>query len=268
MSDLGNAGDPGIVQPPGDIFEIDGKQVPYSELTPQQVRAFYDTHRNQADFSQANTQRSQELAAKQKEFDDLKQSYENELQDYRTIQQYLNTHADLASMVNNYVQVHPEQSGAGQSLTGQSGQSGQPVVPSNASHINPQLEERLRKMEKMVEASTGRLDEDERTKSRSDALTHLRDTYKDGFKEESFNDFFMNKTGDLSQMKDLYNLVHLAQLGSQRLAETTKQGSGLESGETTSGKIEPNIVIDPNSGVDPLDQVTEAFAKEQGIKEY
>ncbi|KKN05405.1 hypothetical protein LCGC14_1087750 [marine sediment metagenome] len=265
-----HAEDPGIVQPTGDIFEIDGKQVPYSELTPQQVRAFYDTHRNQANFSQANTQRSQELAAKQKEFDDLKQSYENELQDYRTIQQYLNTHADLASMVNNYVQVHPEQSGAGQSLTGQPGQPGQPGMMQNNRQnlIDPQLVERLEKVEKMVTDSTGRLEEGERTKSRSDALTHLRDTYKDGFKEESFNDFFMNKTGDLSQMKDLYNLVHLAQLGSQRLAETTKQGSGLESGETTSGKIEPNIVIDPNSGVDPIDQVTEAFAKEQGIKDY
>lgn len=242
------------VQPTGDIFEIDGKQVPFSELTPQQVRTFYDTHRNQASFSQANTQRSQELAAKQREIDDLKQSYENELQDYRTIQQYLGANPELANYVNSYVQVHPGQSGG--QIGGQMPQ------------MNPQVMERLDKMEKMITDSTGRLDEGERTRSRAEALEHLKGTYKDGFNEEAFNDFFMNKTGDLSEMKDLYNLVHLAQLGSQTLANTAKQGSGLESGETSSGKIEPNIVIDANSDVDPIDQVTEAFVKEEGIKDY
>ena len=134
--------------------------------------------------------------------------------------------------------------------------------------MNPQVTERLDKLEKMITDSVGRLDEGERTQSRSEALAHLKGTYKDGFNEEAFNDFFMNKTGDLSEMKDLYNLVHLAQLGSQTLAETAKQGSGLESGEAGGGKIEPNIVIDSNSDVDPMDQVTEAFVKEQGIKDY
>ena len=255
MSDLGNAGDLGIVQPIGDIFEIDGKQVPYSELTPQQVRVFYDTHRNQARFSQTNTQRSQELATQKKELDDLKQSVENELQDYRTIQQYLGANPELANYVNSYVQVHPGQSG---------GQSGGQMPQMQ---MNPQVMERLDKMEKMITDSVGRLDEGERTKSRSEALTHLKGTYKDGFDEEAFNDFFMNKTGDLSKVEDLYNLVHLAQLGSQHLADTAKQGSGLESGESASGKIEPNIVIDPNSEVDPYDQATEVFMKEQGIKD-
>jgi len=249
MSDLNIAGEGKIVQPTGDIFEIDGKQVPYSELTPQQVKTFYDTHRNQGDFQRANTQRTQEIAAERKEMEDLKQSYENEMQDYRTIQQYLNTHPDLANMVNTYVQSHPEQ----------------PGVQSNAPQINPQLEERLKKMEQMTEASTGRLDEGERVQSRSDAMAHLKETYKDRFNEETFNDFFMNKTGDLDQLKDLYNLVYLAHIGSQNLAEQQKQGSGIEQGET-GGKIEPVTVVE--SGPDAMDQVAEQFAKEQGVKDY
>jgi len=249
MSDLNIAGEGKIVQPTGDIFEIDGKQVPYSELTPQQVKTFYDTHRNQGDFQRANTQRTQEIAAERKEMEDLKQSYENEMQDYRTIQQYLNTHPDLANMVNTYVQSHPEQ----------------PGVQSNAPQINPQLEERLKKMEQMTEASTGRLDEGERVQSRSDAMAHLKETYKDRFNEETFNDFFMNKTGDLDQLKDLYNLVYLAHVGSQNLAEQQKQGSGIEQGET-GGKIEPVTVVE--RGPDALDEVTEQFAKEQGVKDY
>ena len=252
MGDLNDAGEGKIVQPTGDIFEIDGKQVPYSELTPQQVRAFYDTHRNQGDFQRANTQRTQELAAERKEMEDLKQSYENEMQDYRTIQQYLNTHPDLANMVNTYVQSHPEQGAS------QASQMAQP-------QMDPQLMERLNKLEKMITDSTGRLDEGERVQSRSDAMAHLKDTYKDKFNEESFNDFFMNKTGDLDQLKDLYNLVYLAHIGSQNLAEQQKQGSGIEQGET-GGKIEPVTVVE--SGPDALDQVTEQFAKEQGVKDY
>jgi len=255
MSDLENAGDLRSVQPIGDIFEIDGKQVPFSELTPQQVRTWHETHRNQARFSQTNTQKAQELAAQKKEVDDLAKSYENELQEYRTIQQYLGANPELANYVNSYVQVHPGQPG---------GQSGGQMPQMQ---MNPQVMERLDKMEKLITDSVGRLDEGERTKSRSEALSHLKGTYKEGFNEEAFNDFFMNKTGDLSQMKDLYNLVHLAQLGSQHLADTAKQGSGLESGESASGKIEPNIVIDPNSEVDPYDQATEVFMKEQGIKD-
>ncbi len=248
MSDLGDAGDPGSVQPTGDIFEIDGKQVPYSELTPQQVRAFYDTHRNMGNFQQANTQRTQELAAERKEMEDLKKSYENEMQDYHTIQQYLNTHPELAATVNTYVQSHPE----GASQVSQMAQ-------------DPRLTERLDKIEKMITDSTGRLDEGERVQSRSDAMVHLKDTYKDKFKEEDFNDFFMNKTGDLDQLKDLYNLVYLAHIGSQNLAEQQKQGAGIEQGDT-GGKVEPVTVVE--SGPDALDDVVEQFAKEQGVKDY
>lgn len=236
------------VQPTGDIFEIDGKQVPFSELTPQQVRTFYDTHRNMGNFQQANTRRTQELAAERKEMEDLKQSYENEMQDYHTIQQYLNTHPDLAATVNNYVQSHPE----GASQVSQMAQ-------------DPRLTERLDKIEKMLTDSTGRLDEGERIQSRADAMAHLKDTYKDRFNEDKFNDYFMNKTGDLDQLKDLYNLVYLAHIGSQNLAEQQKQGSGLEQGET-GGKIEPVTVVE--SGPDALDQVVDQFAKEQGIKDY
>jgi len=252
MSDLNIAGEAGNVQPTGDIFEIDGKQVPYSELTPQQVRTFYDTHRNMGDFQRANTQKTQEIATERKEMEDLKQSYENEMQDYHTIQQYLNTHPDLANMVNTYVQSHPEQGAS------QASQMAQP-------QMNPQLEERFNKMEKMVEASSGRLDEGERVQSRTDAMAHLKETYKDKFKEEEFNDFFMNKTGDLDQLKDLYNLVYLAHVGTQNLAEQAKQGSGIEQGET-GGKIEPVTVVE--RGPDAVDQVVEQFAKEQGITDY
>ena len=248
MSDLNIAGDEKIVQPTGDIFEIDGKQVPYSELTPQQVRAFYDTHRNMGNFQQANTQRTQELAAKRKEMEDLKKSYENEMQDYHTIQQYLNTHPELAATVNTYVQSHPE----GASQVSQMAQ-------------DPRLTERLDKIEKMITDSTGRLDEGERVQSRSDAMVHLKNTYKDKFKEEDFNDFFMNKTGDLDQLKDLYNLVYLAHIGSQNLAEQQKQGSGIEQGEA-GGKVEPVTVVE--SGPDALDDVVEQFAKEQGVTDY
>ena len=252
MSDLNIAGEGKIVQPTGDIFEIDGKEVPYSELTPQQVRAFYDTHRNMGSFQKANTQRTQELATERKELEDLKQSYENERQELQTIQQYLNTHPDLANMVNTYVQSHPEE-GASQAAS------------QMASPYNRQMEDRLSKMEKMVEASTGRLDEGERVQSRTDAMAHLKDTYKDKFKEEEFNEFFMNKTGDLDQLKDLYNLVYLAHVGSQNLAEAQKQGSGIEQGET-GGKIEPVTVVE--SGPDALDEVVEQFAKEQGVTDY
>ena len=253
---MSDAGDNELDQLNSVMFEIDGKQVPFGELDPQMVKEWQETHSNMDQFTKSNTQKSQEIAAAKREADTMKQTYEKDLQELNTIRQYLAQHPDLAQMIEGYVNSH------------QGGQQ----MQQNAQFpmgIHPQLEERLKKIEDMLTKSGERLDEDERSRQRSSAYEFLKEKYGDKFNKDEFDKFFLNETGDLESLNDLYNLVHLARLGSQQLASQQKQGSDLEQGETATGKIEPNVVIDGNlSPEEKMDKVWEGLAKQEGIQDY
>ena len=99
------------------------------------------------------------------------------------------------------------------------------------------------------------------------ALQKLKETYKN-FDEQKFNDFFNNKTGNFDNLTDLYNLLELARIGSDYLATRAKQGVGLEQGGTGAGAVEEKMVIETGPGKDPMQEVFNQIAKNQGIPDY
>lgn len=242
------------------VFSIDGKDVPFSELDPETVKGWYDSHSNMDKFRSESTRRSQEAAEQRREAETYRGSVDKQLQDYETMVNYLNAHPDLVGMINDYVargQRNPQYGGQPQQGYGPA-----PFLP-NQRQTNPEVEE----LKKQLTGIKSGLEEESRYRERQMALGHLKESYKD-FDEKKFNDYFMNKTGNFDNLTDLYTLVHLARVGSEYLSAQAKQGTALEQGGTGAGAVEPRTVIETGPGKDPMDQAFRTVAEKLGIKDY
>ena len=236
-------------------FSIEGKEVPFSELDPETVKGWYDSHANMDRMRGESTRRSQQASEQRREAETYRGSVDKQLQDYETMVNYLNAHPDLVAQINDYV---ARSGGQGQQGYQQAQRGPQAQVPRQ---FNPERDEMLKRLEKI---ETG-LGEEGRHRERGIALGKLKESYRD-FDEKKFNDYFMNKTGNFDNLSDLYNLVHLAMVGTEHLAAQAKLGSELDQGATGSGKVEPLINITP--GKDAMQDVFNRIAKEKGITDY
>lgn len=238
-------------------FSIEGKEVPFSELDPEVVKGWYDSHTNMDKFRGESTRRSQQASEQRREAETYRGSVDKQLQDYDTMVNYLNAHQDLVAQINDYV---ARERGQGQQgyQQAQRGPQAQQQVPRQ---FNPEKDEMLKRLEKI---ETG-LGEEGRHRERGIALGKLKESYRD-FDEKKFNDYFMNKTGNFDNLSDLYNLVHLAMVGTEHIAAQAKQGTELDQGATGSGKVEPMITIP--SGQNAMQDVFNRIAKEKGIADY
>lgn len=238
---------------PTDVFDINGEQVPFSELDPKLVRGWYESHTNMDGFQRSNTQKAQEIADQRREFEAQRKSYENQVKDYETMVQYLNSHPDLQAYIESYVQRSSAQTPQ---------QHGQPPGLSHA------MEQRLAQLEQRLQKGEATIEEGERNRQRAEALEHLTKTYPK-YDNQKFNEFFMNGMGDVNTVKDLYDLVYCAMIGRQLIADQAKAGSQMQLGETATGRMEPNIVVERKpGGPSTMDQIFEGIAKEKGITDY
>ena len=242
--------------PPEPSFSIEGKEVPFSELDPETVKGWYDSHANMDKFRTESTRKAQQAAEQRREAETYRGSVDKQLEDYNTMVNYLNAHPRLVAMINDFV-----------AQEGGQGQQGYPqqrgYQPQTPRQFNPERDELLKRLERI---ETG-LDEEGRYRERGMALSKLKESYKD-FDEKAFNDYFMNKTGNFDNLSDLYNLVWLARIGSDHLAAQAKQGTELDQGATGTGKIEPPLTIQTGPGRDTMSQAFEGMAKQMGIKDY
>jgi len=238
-------------------FSIEGKEVPFSELDPETVKSWYDSHTNKDRFVAESTRRSQQASEQRREAETYRGSVEKQLEDYNTMTSYLNAHPDLVAMINDYV---GRSGGQGQQGYQQAQRGPQQQVPRQ---FNPERDEMMKRLEKI---ETG-LGEEGRHRERGIALGKLKGSYGD-FDEKKFNDYFMNKTGNFDNLFDLYNLVHLAMVGTEHLAAQAKQGTELDQGATGSGKVEPLVTIKSGPGVDTIAEAARAFAREKGIADF
>jgi len=237
------------------MFDIDGKQVPFNELDPNTVLEWQKSHGNMDQFTASNTKKAQALADERRDFDSTKQSFENEREKLNYLMQFetfFNQHPEAAQELEQLINRH----------------RGQPAQFPNQMGIPPELMQRLEKIEQSLGKVDDRFGEGERERERVTAYTTLGTAFGDKFDQKSFDDYLMNKAGNFDTLSDLYTLVEKARLYDAMTAQQAKVGSGLESGETSSGKIEPVERIEVGEGQDSVDAVFEDYAKKRGIEDY
>jgi len=263
--DLQLFSDEGGNQPGGVSYDIDGEKISFNDLTPEHFGKVYDAYQNSQNFTAANTQRSQELAAKQKEMDDYKASVERQLQEHDAMVQYLNTHQDLASYVQNYVQKQQGGYGMNNPQAGQA-QYGQPPQPFMDPMVQ-QLTSTIQELQKQIQEIKGVTDDGERMRARETAFNTLKGEYDD-FDSNAIAKLMDELLPEEPSEKDLYNLIYLANHGRNVLAEKAKTGAALSQGTGASGNVTPHTVVESvtDENLDEvLDDLTEGFKEEQGL---
>jgi len=241
------------IEPTNDVpvFELDGKQVPFNQLDPNVVREWYETHRNMDKFRASTTQKAQELARQREELEDLRRSYERQIEEYEAIVQYLNTHPDLAQYINQYVESQ------GQSVNNQSQYGG--------NNMNPYPDEVMKRLEALESQINEKFTTYDQEKQREEAYKALREMFED-FDPKGFEEYFEKDVPDFDHLKDVYTILEKARRFDQMMAQKEKQQSNVEPSNEPIKDIEPNTVVP--SGSEGYEQLFEQFAKSAGVEEY
>jgi len=239
------------------VFELDGKQVPFNQLDPNVVREWYETHRNIDKFRASTTQKAQEIARQREELEDLRRSYERQIQEYEAIVQYLNTHPDLAQYINQYVE--SQQGRQEGQLINQGGNNMNPYS------YNPYSDEVMKRIEALENQINEKFTTYDQEKQREEAYKALKEMFED-FDPKSFEEYFEKDVPDFDHLKDVYTILEKARRFDQIKAQQEKQQSNVEPSNEPIKNIEPNTVVP--SGSEGYDQLFEQFAKSAGVEEY
>lgn len=238
-------------QPTDVIFEIEGRNVPYGELDPETVRSWYESHTNMDNFTKSNTQKAQALADEKREFDAYKESHKQQLNEYNAWVNFFNQNPQAARDFEQLVSRH----------------TGQPAQPVNQAQLPPEVVREIEELKKRVSQYDQRFQQSDQEREIEKAYKAVAENFKD-FDKKAFDDYLYNKTGKLDALEGLYALVEKARRHDDMMAQQSKKQSGLESGETSSGSIEPHQAVEVSEGEDPVDAVFKQIAKERGIEDY
>ena len=237
------------------LFDVDGEQVAFSKLSPEQVNKWYEAETQRNEWQRVNTQQAQKIAEQKKQWETEKTGFDENIKKYNILNDYIENNPELAQLIQNYTSNNQVQ---------------QPQQPQQqvASYKDPRLEEHDRRLQEIEQREQKRVLSSETEQ----ALQNLRE--KDpNFDKEKFMKFYNETLNQTGTTDGLYQLFHDAMIGrskneivkdtEQKVLENikNKQTSVVETGTRTSATSLPdNVSIGGN-----LDDVFENFKKDRGI---
>ncbi len=261
--DYGNPVDKTKDLTPEKTFTIDGKEVPLSQLSPEVVGEWYEASTNRAKWQKANTDKAQEIAADRKgleDFGDLEQAAK-QLQQYRGLLTYFQTHPELEQYMLNHMQTN---------------QQGVQQPPAN--QVSPQvmqvIQEQKKQISELTKQVSGIVKTDEQrsiTEERETAWGTLNKKYPDLNREE-FEQFVneqAEKSGDLTYLYDLmYNVkqgMNTDQIRQDAQRQTLQNIQDRKGAVVDRGEGQPAVTVPENADIDmDLDDIFDKFAEETG----
>lgn len=263
------------------VFDIDGETVPLAKVPPETVKQWYEASSNIQKMAAAHTQRSQELAAQRKAFEEeagsvrgmMEQLKETGQEPQAFIQEALRWDSYLKSpqgarllpLIQAYHYGDPQVAALVQQLAG----NYVPQVPrqQQADPTVSKLERRLQQLEQNNQLS-------ERQRQMQEAFAEVRKQFPD-LDENRFRMFEAEMLSRLDDDKTLMQLMMQAFVGANReeIERKTREQYAKEKADSQKAAVEtgggsPGVTTPENINVDDLtyDQMVEEFAKLNGMR--
>ena len=247
------------------MFEIDGAEVPFSKVSPEVARGWYEAHTNQAKWQASNTQKAQEIAAERKELEEWQKSrpdYESKASELERWEKYLDSNQSLREFNRLYAQQDPRALKILEQL--------------ELGHHDPRLSNVTKEIGELRSEMERRDEQARIDQEREGALAELRKL--PGFDEPKFSKFFDEATQKGNDTNFLYRFAWDAYRGSQLEAvkeaakaeyaqeKTQDAKAGVEKGSGTSAVTLPANVKVRTDG--DYDEGLSDYFKTKGIEDY
>ena len=246
------------------MFLVNGNEVPFADLTREQVSSWYDANSNMESWQSSNTQKAQQLAKEKEQWEKNYPQAEKDLEEYRAWLGYFNANPELQTYVRDY-----------HTRSQQGSQQNPQQNPQGMSQPNDQYRGELDELKQDVQAIKGGREEELVSKERNDALEALRK--KDpNFDEAKFLTHLNKVTGSMDNLSQLYSLVYDAYKGGSleqiktdaknEVVENIKKkgAASIERGNATSTVDIPDNIDISGKG---YDDIFDEFKEQKGIKE-
>jgi hypothetical protein len=243
-------------------FDVEGNKVPFSKLTPDVVRQFYDSHINKSKWTAENTKRAQEFASSKKEWETKRPDYETKYGEWKQFTDFVGKHPQLQKEMQDIVGKYAQQQGNGSVAA-------QPT-------FDPRIQELTGKVSQFERYFEEQKQKEQQSKADADRQTAYAELKKKdpNFDQQKFDEFLAKATSESENMTGLYSLIHQAMLGSNKdtiIKEAEKktldnikkkQTAGIEKGTGTSPASLPDNK-DYSGNKSTIDMM-EAIMKEMG----